>query len=153
MSGVKRDSTMTDLSWPDVHQPSGTSSVASSLFPTLSTSLASTADPPLSDSMIPDGTYGAPATVTPPPFATENTDLAGISSDSSPDTGFVLLVNNQLTFILQRYGDDEDLQVQECNIVRGSMRESKIEYFFHRLVGSWSQAQILGNYWKRHYGL
>eukprot|EP00435_Cladocopium_sp_Y103_P031731 s1543_g8.t1 len=43
--------------------------------------------------------------------------------------------------------------VQEANTVRGSMRESKIEYFFHRLVGDWNQAQRLGNYWREHYGL
>eukprot|EP00435_Cladocopium_sp_Y103_P025481 s183_g6.t1 len=59
----------------------------------------------------------------------------------------------QVTFIVHQYGDAFDLQVQEINMVRGSNRESRVEYFFHRLVGDWNQAQRLGNYWRDHYNV
>eukprot|EP00435_Cladocopium_sp_Y103_P036953 s2939_g9.t1 len=49
-----------------------------------------------------DGTYGAPSPVTPPPFVTENTDIAGIGADHSPGTGFVRLdTRDQLTSLVQ----------------------------------------------------
>eukprot|EP00435_Cladocopium_sp_Y103_P020737 s2934_g5.t1 len=100
-----------------------------------------------------DRTYGIHSEAAPPPFVNENTDAADLAPDPSPAPGFIRLVKHQLTFILQRWGNEEDFQVVEHNMLKGSLRESRIEYFFHRLVGSWRQAQTLGNYWRTHYGL
>eukprot|EP00435_Cladocopium_sp_Y103_P073970 s863_g46.t1 len=46
-----------------------------------------------------------------------------------------------------------DLLVTETNLETGRPREHQIEFFFFKLVGDWSQAQRMGNYWRQHYGL
>eukprot|EP00435_Cladocopium_sp_Y103_P042091 s1761_g11.t1 len=137
MSGVKPDFTMANLSWPAPLRPSGTSSTASP------------SDTAFPSSVDHSGSYGTPTMSTPAPFVSENIDMPSVmGQDHRAGPEFIRLMKHQVT-----YGDELDLQVQEINMVRGSTRDSRVEYFFHRLVGDWKEAQRLGNYWREHYNV
>eukprot|EP00435_Cladocopium_sp_Y103_P035760 s181_g9.t1 len=119
MAGTKRDSVMANLSWPDAHRSSDSSSSTTATAPVLPSSVASSNAPPGPSSMKHDGACGSHSAAAPPHFVNESTDAADLAPDPTPAPGIIRLAKHQLTFILQRGGNEEDFQVMEHNMFKG----------------------------------
>eukprot|EP00435_Cladocopium_sp_Y103_P013392 s2284_g3.t1 len=160
---------MAHLPWPASSRPdvsgSTSSPTATNLVLPSSSSSTITATVPATtplDPMVTSQTYGAtPPSVSggpiPTPFVSDTTDGAPyhILNQYSQERR---LPKHQLMFTVVEWNHgtpaaSRDLMVTETNLETGRLREHQVEFFFFKLVGDWTMAQRMGNYWRQHYGL